>query len=90
MTDEAHLHTRAVLRRLGPEPEHNPARPMKGKVTMFYDGKVWTGNPGDIPLTSEIQIQLDIGKPLIAPEHIVFPAGLAPACENAAGIPAKC
>ena len=64
--------------------------PMKGKVTTFYDGKVWTGNPGDIPLTSEIQIQLDIGKPLIAPEHIVFPAGLAPSCENAAGIPAKC
>ena len=52
--------------------------PAKGKVTTFYDGKVWTGNPGSIPLTSEVQIQLDVGKPLIAPEHIKFPKGLAP------------
>ena len=63
---------------------------LKGKVTAFYDGQVWTGNPGDIPLTSEIQIQLDVGTPLIAPEHIVFPASLAASCENAAGKPAKC
>jgi hypothetical protein len=52
--------------------------PDKGKVTTFYDGKVWTGNPGAIPLTSETQIQLDVGTPIIAPEHIKFPSGLAP------------
>jgi hypothetical protein len=51
--------------------------PATGKVTAFYNGKVWTGALGAIPLTSEAQIQLDVGKPLIAPEHIVFPAGLA-------------
>lgn len=51
--------------------------PDKGKVTTFYDGKVWTGNPADIPLTSETQIQLDVGTPIVAPEHIVFPKGLA-------------
>lgn len=64
--------------------------PAKGKVTTFYDGKVWTGNPGAIPLTSETQIQLDVGRPLVAPEHIVFPAGLAASCENAAGKPTNC
>lgn len=64
--------------------------PAHGKVTAFYDGKVWTGNPRDIPLTSETQIQLDVGKPLIAPEHIVFPADLAGACKNAAGKITSC
>ena len=48
-----------------------------GKVTAFYNGKVWTANPARIPLTSEAQIQLDLGKPLIAPQHIKFPKGLA-------------
>jgi hypothetical protein len=52
--------------------------PYRGKVTTFYDGQVWTGNPSDIPLTSTTQIQLDAGTPIIAPEHIVFPAGLLP------------
>jgi hypothetical protein len=51
--------------------------PAAGKVTTFYDGKVWTGRPANVPLTSEAQIQLDVGTPLVAPEHIVFPAGLA-------------
>jgi len=62
----------------------------KGKVTTFYDGKVWTGSPAAIPLTSETQIQLDVGSPIVAPEHIVFPAGLAGSCESAAGKPAPC
>ena len=52
--------------------------PFRGKVTTFYDGKVWTGNPNDIPLTSDTQIQLDVGTPIIAPEHIVLPAALLP------------
>jgi hypothetical protein len=52
--------------------------PEKGKVTTFYNGKLWTGNPNDIPLTSEIQVQLDVGGPIVAPEHITFPPGLAP------------
>ena len=48
-----------------------------GRVTTFYNNKVWTGNPTKIPLTSEAQIQLDLGKPLIAPQQIKFPKGLA-------------
>jgi hypothetical protein len=50
--------------------------PAKGKVTSFYDGKVWTANPAEIPLTGVAQIQLDVGSPIVAPEHIVFPLGL--------------
>jgi hypothetical protein len=53
--------------------------PAKGKVTAFYNGQVWTGDPAQIPLSSELQIQLDVGKPVVAPEHITFPKGLAPA-----------
>jgi hypothetical protein len=38
---------------------------------------VWTGSPADVPLNSAAQIQLDVGTPLIAPEHIPFPKALA-------------
>ena len=41
--------------------------PEKGKVTALYNGKVWTGNPRDIPLGSHTQIQLEVGKPLVDP-----------------------
>jgi hypothetical protein len=52
--------------------------PAKGKVTAFYNGKAWTKPPGAIPLTNKAQIQLDVGSPVVAPEHIVFPKGLVP------------
>lgn len=52
------------------------AGPAKGHVTALYDGKVWTGNPRDIPLTAHAQIQLEVGTPLTAPEKITFPNGL--------------
>jgi hypothetical protein len=55
----------------------NRVGPDSGKVTTFYNGKVWTGSPADVPLTAAAQIQLDIGTPLIAPEHIPFPKLLA-------------
>jgi len=42
----------------------------------LYDGKVYHGNPRDIPLTAHAQIQLEIGTPLVAPQPVVFPAGL--------------
>jgi hypothetical protein len=51
--------------------------PAKGTVTAFYNGKAWAKSPASIPLTSEAQIQLDVGSPVVAPEHIVFPKGLA-------------
>lgn len=50
--------------------------PAAGAVTAFFDGRVFTGNPRDIPLLAHAQIQLDVGKPLIAPEGIGFPPGL--------------
>ncbi len=57
--------------------------PARGKVTTFYNGKVWTGNPGKIPLTGEVQIQLDVGTPIVAPEHVKFPSSLASAMSKA-------
>jgi hypothetical protein len=52
--------------------------PAKGSVTAFYNGKPWTGSLAAIPLASGSQIQLDVGSPVVGPEHIVFPKGLAP------------
>lgn len=53
---------------LGP----NQVGPAKGKVTAFYNGQVYKGNPRNIPLGSHHQVQLDVGTPLIAPEKVSF------------------
>ena len=50
--------------------------PARGHVTALLNGRVFTGNPRQIPLLAHAQIQLDVGRPLIAPEHIQFPQGL--------------
>ena len=50
--------------------------PARGHVTAIYNGKAFTGNPRDIPLTAHAQIQLEVGKPLVAPESITWPSGL--------------
>jgi hypothetical protein len=50
--------------------------PDGGPVTALFDGRVFTGNPRKIPLLAHAQIQLEVGKPLIAPERIAFPPGL--------------
>ena len=50
--------------------------PARGPVTAFFDGKLFTGNPRQIPVLAHAQIQLEVGKPLVAAEHIVFPPGL--------------
>ena len=50
--------------------------PVSGRVTALYNGQVFRGNPRDIPLTGHAQIQLEAGRPLVAPVHISFPAGL--------------
>lgn len=57
---------------LGP----NQVGPVTGHVTAIYNGKVYQGNPRDIPLNAHAQIQLEIGKPLVAPESITWPSGL--------------
>ncbi len=51
-------------------------RPRRQRVTALFNGHVYNGNPRQIPLFRHAQIQLDIGKPLIAPETITFPDGL--------------
>ncbi len=50
--------------------------PATGPVTAIYDGKLYDGNPRDIPLRAHAQIQLDIGRPLVAPVTITFPSGV--------------
>jgi hypothetical protein len=50
--------------------------PIKGHVTAIYNGQVYRGNSRDIPLTKHAQIQLEVGSPLVAPEHITWPGGL--------------
>jgi hypothetical protein len=47
-----------------------------GTVTAFFNGHVFTGNPRELPLLAPAQIQLDVARPPIAPEHITFPQGL--------------
>ena len=50
--------------------------PATGHVTALYNGKVYQGNPRDIPLSAHAQIQLETGTPLIAPQAVTFPGGL--------------
>jgi hypothetical protein len=52
------------------------AGPARGHVTAIYNGKLYQGNPRDIPLTRHAQIQLEVGTPLVAPESISWPSGL--------------
>jgi hypothetical protein len=54
----------------------NRVGPARGPVTAFFNGRVFTGNPRSIPLLAHAQIQLDVGRPLIASERISFPKGL--------------
>ena len=44
--------------------------PASGHVTVLVNGKVFRGNPRDVPLTKHAQIQLEVGTPLVAPESI--------------------
>ncbi len=50
--------------RVGPEP---------GAVIAIVNGSVWTGDPRRIPLVAHAQVQLEVGRPLVAPEMIRFP-----------------
>jgi hypothetical protein len=61
-----------VGQKLGPDRVGQAA----GPVTAIYNGRVFQGNPREIPLTAHAQIQLDVGRPLIAPVSIMFPPGL--------------
>ena len=50
--------------------------PAKGRVVAIYNSQRYRGDPRDIPLNAHAQIQLEVGKPLLAPATITFPGGL--------------
>jgi hypothetical protein len=50
----------------------NQVGPVHGHVTALFNGKYWDGDPRKIPLLKHAQIQLEVGKPLIAPVTIKF------------------
>ncbi len=41
-----------------------------GNVTATVNGKPWTGNPGQIPLTEHAQVVLNLGGPVVTPPPI--------------------
>jgi hypothetical protein len=47
--------------------------PATGAVTALYNGQRYEGNPREIPLAAHSQIQLDVGRPLVAPMSSNFP-----------------
>lgn len=50
--------------------------PDRGRVTAFFNGRVFTGDLRRIPLLAHSQIELEVGRPLVAPDKIAFPRGL--------------
>jgi len=46
--------------------------PAKGKVTALVDGKIYRGNPRNIPLRAHTEVQLDVGTPLVGMQTISF------------------
>ena len=54
----------------------NRVGPAVGHVTALYNGRLLVGDPRQIPLTAHAQIQLEIGRALVAPVTITFPNGL--------------
>jgi hypothetical protein len=57
---------------LGP----NQVGPARGRVVAIYNSQRYEGNPRNIPLNAHAQIQLEVGKPLVAPATITFPGTL--------------
>lgn len=50
--------------------------PAVGPVTAFLNGQRYVGDPRQIPLLAHEQIQLDVGRPIVAPLSIRFPPNL--------------
>jgi hypothetical protein len=48
----------------------------RGPVVAFVDSREFTRNPRRIQLLPHAQIQLEVGKPFVAPERITFPNGV--------------
>jgi hypothetical protein len=60
----------------GQQLNRNQVGSAQGRVTALFNGQVFTGSPRQIPLLAHAQIQLEVGRPLVVPEKIVFPEGL--------------
>jgi hypothetical protein len=50
--------------------------PARGAVTALFNGRVFSGDPRQIPLLAHAQIELEVGRALVAPDQIAFPRGL--------------
>ena len=47
-----------------------------GRVVAYVNGRRYRGDPRTIPLRKHAQIQLELGRPRVAPVSITFPRGL--------------
>jgi hypothetical protein len=47
-----------------------------GRVVAYLNGRRYRGDPRAIPLTKHAQIQLELGRPRVAPVSLTFPPGL--------------
>ena len=50
--------------------DRDTGRTCAGASRALFNGRVFTGNPRTIPLLAHAQIQLEVGRPLVAPEVI--------------------
>jgi hypothetical protein len=50
--------------------------PARGPVRAIDNGRIYRGDPRNLPLTAHAQVELEVGRPLVAPESITFPGGL--------------
>lgn len=50
--------------------------PVRGRLTVFVDGRPYTGNPRAITFREHELIQIDVGTPVVPPQGFTFPAGL--------------
>jgi hypothetical protein len=60
---------------VGSAPLERLAFHIHAHLTIVVDGR-YRGDPRRIPLLSHAQIQLDVGRPVVAPERTAFPSGL--------------
>jgi hypothetical protein len=44
--------------------------PAKGKLTTYVGGRLYRGNPRNIQLGSHVDIQIDVGKPVVSPRTV--------------------
>lgn len=48
----------------------NQVGPATGKLTTYVGGRLYRGNPRNIQLGSHVDIQIDVGKPVVSPRSV--------------------